>query len=181
GEAIIDFALDHPEMVSALIPISAVPGGFEMQGEPPASLMEMMAAIEQGDLPRASELQLRIWVDGPFREPEQVDSLVRQHAAEMNRIPLANRTWAVADAEPLDPLDPPAVKRLHELRVPALIVAGALDDPEILRAADWMASELEGTWKVIIPGSAHLPNMEKPREFNQAVLDFLGGLGAQPS
>jgi len=47
GEVILDFALEHPEMVSALVTVSAVPGGFQMQGEPPPLLMEMMAAAGQ--------------------------------------------------------------------------------------------------------------------------------------
>jgi pimeloyl-ACP methyl ester carboxylesterase len=27
---------------------------------------------------------------------------------------------------------------------------------------------------VVIPGVAHVPNMERPRDFNRIVLDFLG-------
>jgi pimeloyl-ACP methyl ester carboxylesterase len=34
-----------------------------------------------------------------------------------------------------------------------------------------------GAKKVVIPGTAHHLNMEKPEEFNRAVLDFLGALG----
>jgi len=32
------------------------------------------------------------------------------------------------------------------------------------------------TQKVVIPVTAHHPNMEKPEEFNRLVLDFLNGL-----
>jgi 2-hydroxy-6-oxonona-2,4-dienedioate hydrolase len=177
GEMILDFALEYPAMVSALIVVSAVPGGFQMQGEPPRYLMEMMSAVQQGDLALASELQIRIWVDGPFRQPEQVNPQVRQRAAEMNGIALAKRTWGIADAHPLNPLDPPAAQRLSEIGAPTLILAGGLDDPEILRAAEVMATAIHGAKKVIIPNCAHLPNMERPAEFNQAVLGFLRGLG----
>lgn len=175
GESVMDVALEHPDMVSALIVVSTASSGFQMQGEPPPNLMEMMQAMQQGDLERGSELQLRIWVDGPFRKPDQVDPVVRKRAAEMNRIPVKQGTFAKADMQPLDPLNPPAVKRLKELRIPTLVIAGALDHPEILRAADVMAAEIKGAKKVIIPDSAHVPNMEKPAEFNQAVLNFLEG------
>src|SRR5262249_49811700 len=94
GTVTIDFALDHPEMVLSLIPVSADPSGFEMQGPPPVDLLEMIEATKQGDLERASELQIRLWVDGSFRQPNQVDSAVRQRAAEMNKIPVQNNTWA---------------------------------------------------------------------------------------
>ncbi len=51
-----------------------------------------------------------------------------------------------------------------------------LDHPEILRATDVMAGTIKDAHKVILPDSAHLPNMERPEEFNQAVLQFLSGL-----
>jgi pimeloyl-ACP methyl ester carboxylesterase len=174
GENVIDLALEHPEIVSSLVVISTAPSGFELQGEPPPFLMEMIGAMQQGDVSKASELQIRIWVDGPFRKPEQVDSAVRQRAAEMNLIAVKNGTFAIADMQPLGPLDPPAASRLKSIRIPTLIIAGALDHPEILRAADVMASEIPGAKMLIIPASAHVPNMEKPKEFNQAVLEFLG-------
>lgn len=173
GEVTLDFTLEHPESVRALILVSTVPGGFEMQGPPPAQLLEMMGAIEQGDLARASELQNRLWIDGPFRQPEQVNPLVRQRAAEMNRIALANGTWVKAEAQPANPLQPSAAQRLNEVRVPTLIIAGGRDHPEVLRAAEVMAAAIPHAEKVIIPNGAHLPNMEQPAEFNRVVLDFL--------
>ena len=174
GEAAMDVALEHPERVSVLILASATPSGFELQGAPPRYVMEMMEAAQKGNLERTSDLQIRIWVDGPFREPEQVNSSLRERVAEMNRIPVKQGTFFTADAQPLDPLDPPAARRLKEIRMPALIIVGALDDPEILRAAEVMASEIKGAQKVILPDSAHLPNMENPKMFNPAVLGFLG-------
>jgi 2-hydroxy-6-oxonona-2,4-dienedioate hydrolase len=173
GEIVLDFTLEHPEMVSTLIVVSAVPSGFEMRGEPPQLLMEMMAAVEQGDLALASELQNRIWIDGPFRQPDQVDPGVRKRAAEMNRIGLANDTFRKVDASPLNPLNPPAAQRLNEVQVPTLIIAGGLDDPEILRAADVMEAAISRASKVIMPDCAHMLNMEQPEKFNQVVLDFL--------
>jgi pimeloyl-ACP methyl ester carboxylesterase len=173
GATILDFALEHPQKVSALVLVSAVPNGFEMQGEPPPELLEMMSAAQQGDLERMSELQIRLWIDGSSRQPEQVNPSVRQRAAEMNWIPVKNGTWAVADTQPVNPLNPPAIKRLHEIGVPTLIMAGALDHPELLRAADVMAGAIKGARKVILLDAAHLPNMEQPAMFTRAVLDFL--------
>jgi pimeloyl-ACP methyl ester carboxylesterase len=55
-------------------------------------------------------------------------------------------------------------------------MAGALDNPEVLRAADLLANQIEGAEKFVIPETAHVPNMEKPVKFNQIVLDFLSRL-----
>jgi len=177
GEIMIDFALEHPDRVAALIPVSAVPSGFALRGEPPAELMEMIGAMKQGDLARAAALQIRLWVDGPFRQADQVDPQVRQRAAEMNWITVQNATWAIADAQPLDPLDPPAAQRLGAIHVPTLVLAGALDNPEILRAADVMAAEIRGAQHAILPNAAHVPNMEQPAAFNRLVLEFLNAQG----
>ena len=53
----------------------------------------------------------------------------------MNQETVENGTWAKANANTLNPLKPSAVLRLVEIGVPTLVIAGALDHPEILRAA----------------------------------------------
>jgi pimeloyl-ACP methyl ester carboxylesterase len=175
GGIMIDFVLEHPEMASALITVSSTPSGFQMQGDPPPHLFEMITALQQGDTARASELQIRLWFDGPYRQPEQLNPGVRQRAAEMNLIPVRMNTWLAADSHPLNPLDPPAIGRLSAIHVPALIMAGALDHPEVLRAADVMTDAIKGAKKHIFSHSAHVPNMEEPEEFTQVVLSFLDG------
>ena len=173
GEICLDFILEHPEMVQALVLVSTVPGGFPFQGEPPQQLLEMIAAMQQGDIEQGAELQAQLWIDGPFRGSGQVDHHQREIAKEMSRISLANQTWLKTDSHPLDPLDPPAFERIKEIHSPVLIIAGELDNPEILRSAEWMKNQIPRARKVILPDCAHLPNMEKPVEFNQAVLEFL--------
>jgi pimeloyl-ACP methyl ester carboxylesterase len=177
GEIVLDFALEHPEMVLGVVAVATVPGGFEMQGEPPANLLALIEATQQGDVARASDLQIRLWIDGPFRQPDEVDARVRQRAVEMNQIPVQRFTWVIADMQPANPLSPPAAQRLSEIHAPTLIIAGALDDLEIVRAADVMAQEIADAHKVIIEGVAHTPNMEKPAEFNRIVADFLRSTG----
>jgi pimeloyl-ACP methyl ester carboxylesterase len=177
GIITLDLALEHSEIAAGLLLVSTAPSGFQPQGVPPADVLEMITAMQQGDLARASDLQIHIWLDGPFRQPEQMDTRLRQRVAEMNRITLVNETWARADANPLRPLFPPAIERLDQVNVPTLILAGALDNPEILRAADLMHEQIRGAQKVILPDSAHVPNMEKTGEFNQAVLSFLSESG----
>jgi pimeloyl-ACP methyl ester carboxylesterase len=109
-------------------------------------------------------------VDGPFRTPDQVDAGVREQVSRMQMdvftVPFP------LDAE-IQPLVPPAMTRLEELQVPTLIIVGELDQPDFLSIADALVQRVAGARKVFIPGVAHLPNMEKPEEFNRIVLDFL--------
>lgn len=173
GTIMLDFALEHPALVSALVIVSSSPSGYQPAGDPPAELMEMFPAAKQGDTARVSELQMRLWIDGPTRQPHQVNLEVRQRASAMNRIPVERGTFFRADLQPVDPLDPPAIARLGSVQAPTLILAGALDYPTTLLAADMMTEGIPGAQKHIFAHSAHLPNMQQPEEFTQVVLDFL--------
>jgi pimeloyl-ACP methyl ester carboxylesterase len=55
-----------------------------------------------------------------------------------------------------------------------LIVCGDRDTPYTQAAADYMEQHIRGAKKVLMANTAHLPNMERPAEFNRLVLDFLG-------
>ena len=66
-----------------------------------------------------------------------------------------------------------AAERLDEVRAPALIVVGDLDTPQTLEAADFLAEGIEGARLEVVRGAAHLPNMERPEEFNRLTLNFL--------
>jgi pimeloyl-ACP methyl ester carboxylesterase len=50
---------------------------------------------------------------------------------------------------------------------------GDEDQPRTFAAADLLEKELPNTRKVVMQGTAHVPNMERPEEFNRIVLDFL--------
>src|SRR5260370_200655 len=59
-------------------------------------------------------------------------------------------------------LEPPAISRLSEIHVPTLIIFGDQDVRDILKIADILEKEIPGAKKVVIPGTAHHLNMEKP-------------------
>jgi pimeloyl-ACP methyl ester carboxylesterase len=173
GRTIIDFALEHLERVCALVLVGAAVSGFEVGGDPPEQWEELVAADNAGDLERISELEVQIWVDGPYRGPDQVDQGVRDLVREMNLIALKNEASGMGYERVLEP---PAVNRLAEIQVPTLIIVGDRDRPEIIEAADLLERSIPQARRAVIPGTAHLPNMEKPQEFNRFVLEFLEGL-----
>jgi pimeloyl-ACP methyl ester carboxylesterase len=173
GELGLDLTLEQPERIASLSLVGATPSGFELRGEPPRYMMEMFDAVQRGDVDQASELQIRIWLDGGYREPEQLDAGLRKKALEMNRIPVRQKTFLIADSQPVDALNPAAITRLEEMNCPTLIVAGALDHPEVLRAADEMAARIPHARKVILEESGHVPSYEQPEEFIRQLLAFL--------
>ncbi|HUX13787.1 MAG TPA: alpha/beta hydrolase [Spirochaetia bacterium] len=173
GEIVLDLALETPERAASLTLIGATPSGFQPQGTMPRYLEEMIGAMQRGDLEQANELQTRIWFDGPFREPDQVDDILRQKALAMNRIPVENSTFLVADSQPRNPLQPSAMSRLADVPCPVLVIVGALDDPELLRAAELLAAGIPESRLSRIDGAAHVPSFEKPEKVNPLLDEFL--------
>lgn len=173
GQIGLDLALEQPQRFKSLTLVGSTPSGFQLQGEPPRYLMEMFAALQSGNFDLANELQIRIWLDGEHREAGQVDTTLRKNALEMNRIPVTQNTFFLSDMQPANPLDPPAITRLESVTCPTWIVAGALDNSEVLRAADEMVKRIPNARKTIIESTAHVPSYEQPDVFVKLLLNFL--------
>src|SRR5215210_871503 len=170
GGAVLDFALEYPERAGNLVLVGSAVGGFRPDFGPPRQWDELVAADEAGDLERVSELEVEIWVVGPERSPDDVDPSVRDLVQEMNLIALQNE--AAELGEEWEP-EPPAADRLPDVQAPTLLIVGDEDQPRVFAAADLLEKELPNSRKVVMHGTAHLPNMERPGEFNRIVLDFL--------
>lgn len=170
GSLALDFVLAYPNYVKALI--LAAPS---VSGESPSERIKQFwdeeeTALDNDDLEGATELNLRLWVDGPHREPNQVSADVRKRVQEMQ---LAIFKKDIPDDIEEEELDPPAIERLGEVKIPVQLLIGELDLEEKLALADQLANELPQSEKVVILEVAHMLNMEKPDLFNQHVLEFL--------
>jgi 3-oxoadipate enol-lactonase len=169
GTLTIDFALAYPQMVSALVLVGTGPNGYDRWGaEIKRQWAEESAALEAGDTDRAIEINLRMWVDGAARAPTEVEPTVRARVHEM----LAHNLPREGSGES-QYLEPPAAGRLDEIDVPTLVIVGDKDAPEIIASSHQLADRISGARIEVISGVAHLPNMEKPEEFNRIVLEFL--------
>lgn len=173
GQVAIDFALTYPDRVQALVLAAAGISGEEPDAETLRLVQPLIDAANAKDFPRLIEEEIRLWVDGPKRTPDQIDPAVRATMVALNTDAL--RRTLEPGPEPT-PLDPPAIERLGEIRVPTLVIVGDGDVPSIVRLADLLAHTIPGARKIVFPGVAHVPNLERPEEFNQAVLDFLEAL-----
>lgn len=170
GKMAMDLTLDQPQRVSALVMVGSLPNGFTADVPPSPYKDEIEAADAAHDLERLNTLELLHWVAGQGRTRADVDPYVWALATDMNRIALENEAQ---NGEEKPPLDPPAAGRLHELDLPVLIVCGDRDVPTMILASDAMAEGIPGARKVMLSDAGHLPNMERPDEFNQALKAFL--------
>jgi 3-oxoadipate enol-lactonase len=62
---------------------------------------------------------------------------------------------------------------LSRIISPTLIIVGREDSLAPLADAEMMHREIGGSRLVIIEGAAHIPNIERPEEFNRAFVKFL--------
>jgi pimeloyl-ACP methyl ester carboxylesterase len=176
GQIAVDFTLEHPERVSALIPVAAGVSGYQHQPDDSEKsrlefeLFNRMDELwEKNAFDELADLEVHVWADGPTQSIGRADSNIRQYLYQIIR---ANYTRQDGQAI-AQPLDPPAINRLGEIHVPTLVIVGEYDTTGTLHLADLLAKGIPNARKVVFPGVAHLLPMEIPQQFNQVVLDFL--------
>jgi 3-oxoadipate enol-lactonase len=171
GRAAVDLALAAPDRVRALVLVGSGLAGHRFEEPALHELWDQSeGAIERGDHQEAARVEVDTWVVGMDRDREAVDPGVRRRVTEM-----LLRAYAHGEADLEEP-DPPAAGRLGELAVPTLVLVGAHDRPDLHAIADALAGGIPGAERVVLGGTAHLPNMERPAEFNRVVLEFLDKL-----
>lgn len=172
GSVAIDTALAHPSRVGALALFDTAVSGNEWSEEANDLWESLIGEVDPEDFTASAAAEVRFWVVGPGRRPEDVDAGLLDLAREMDQRALAAEL-ALSAVDGID-LDPPAIGRLGELRVPVLVAAGAADVPDIGRLADRIASEVPGAVRLPdVPDAAHLLPLERPGPVNDALLSFL--------
>jgi 3-oxoadipate enol-lactonase len=171
GRVALEVALARSELVRALVLVAPGLPGHEWSQELRAAWAEEEAAFEAGDLDAAVEASLRTWVDGPRRRPEDVDPQVRARVGEMQRRAYELVVGIEEDEEELFVED--LAQRLGEIQVPTLVLVGEEDQPDMHAIAERLAREIPGARLERIEATAHVPSLERPREFDELVLPFL--------
>jgi 3-oxoadipate enol-lactonase len=176
GQIAINFTLEHPDRVSALIPVAAGISGFEYQpGDNKIARCEFELFTHMDELwekkafAELADLEAHAWADGPSQPVGRASPQLREY---IHRIVLANYTRQDGKAA-AQPLNPPAAKRLHEIQIPTLILIGDYDETTTQVMADKLEADISGARKVVFHATAHMIPMEQPEKFNQLVLEFL--------
>jgi len=67
--------------------------------------------------------------------------------------------------------------RVHTIKLPTLVICGSQDELTPVKYTNYLADNIEAATQVIVDGATHWVLMEKPKEVNQAIQEFLGSLG----
>lgn len=176
GQIAIDFTLEHPERVSALVAVAAGISGYEYgAGENEQARQEGELFSKMDDLwekkawNELADLQVRVWADGPSQPEGRASPEIRNYIREKV---LADFNRKDGVATPV-PIQPPAISRLSQIRQPTLIIVGEYDTTDTLAAADELECQIPEARKVGIPETAHMIPLERPAVFNELILGFL--------
>lgn len=167
GFMALQFVLDHPEMVRALVLVDTSSGEFERV----PGFEELRARLD--------ELARNEGMDAAFEHNAAHNPMVRERferhpeLREISRQKMLHTSvdgyvyaWrAIAQW-------PPVTARLSEIRVPTLIFLGEEDTP-FERPSQILKEGIAGSKLVVIAGSGHSPHEEAPEAFNRPLLGFL--------
>jgi 3-oxoadipate enol-lactonase len=170
GRVAIDFALTHPEMTDAIVPVAPGLSGFQFSPDP--TDMDSVRAAQAGDWQTVRDLWLKNAYMAPAMENPKIAPRLRQLALENAHENLDN---PLLETMP----NPPAIERLPNIKTPTLIVVGNRDVSDIHEICGLLYARIPGAKEIVIQGSGHIVNMEQPEEFNRIVLNFLASLAKQ--
>lgn len=173
GGTVLHAAATHPDRVERLVLVGAGVSGFQAASplDPIFDLIE--EAYTARDYERVLDLEEKAWVVGITRDAQSVSAEVRALAREMNRTKFAY------EDTPVEYVDGSAsdVDALRRLDIPVLVLVGDHDCAVVRETADFLVGALPRATAAIIRDAAHLPNLEKPAEFNRILAEWLGASG----
>ena len=156
GYMTLAFYLRYPERVSALMLFDTGPGFKKDEAREEWNATAV----------RTAENLEREGVAAPVGISAEVQ-LAAHHQS--------TKALALAARGMLSQKDGRVINSLSDVDVPALVLAGAEDQP-FLAATDYMASKIPQATKVVIEGAGHAANIDQPQAFNAAVGRFLSAL-----
>jgi pimeloyl-ACP methyl ester carboxylesterase len=169
----LEFALEQPGMVAALVLVGPSLGGYRPSEEKQRRVSEILSIAGE----RGAEAGVEAWMEDPFYPPAKDKPAARERVRRIARENLPRLLSAPGLRE--EP-HPPTIESLSRIVAPTLIVVGERDDRDNREIASILASRLLRAEKKVFAGCSHLVNLERPEEFYGVVANFLE-LGGYPS
>ncbi|WP_108880886.1 alpha/beta fold hydrolase [Anderseniella sp. Alg231-50] len=158
------FAMDYPDRVSAL----AILNSPHDRGNEAQALVETRArkVREQGANATLDDA-LKRWFTPAYLASGDGVHMVRRWRGMVDPESYAETAWVLANGV-RELIRPP-----EAIRVPALVMTCENDSGSTVKMSHDIASEIDGSETVIVPGLQHLGLMEQPQAFTSPVLEFL--------
>lgn len=161
-----ELALRHPDKIKALVLANTTSAYTEAGRE---AIGQRIATVESHGLGAISTTTMARFFSEGFRQ---------QHAATVTR---HQRLLEATDPEGYTACaaaicDADTSGRLHQIRVPTLIMAGSHDESIPMDMSTQLAKGIAGAQLVTLHGCAHLSAVEQPQAFAEVLGEFVAGL-----
>ncbi|PKB78347.1 MAG: hypothetical protein BZY88_18780 [SAR202 cluster bacterium Io17-Chloro-G9] len=174
GSVALNFGIAHPEMAKSLVVAAAGSGsidpeafGRNCQATADRVQAQGMAALSEGYAHGAGRVQLL------RKDPKGYEEFY-QGLMSHSALGSASTFRGVQGKRPsIFSLE----DKLHQLRVPTLVLIGDEDEP-CIEPAIFMKRHIPTAGLAVFPQSGHAINLEEPDLFNRTVLDFLTAVEA---
>jgi 3-oxoadipate enol-lactonase len=165
GRIAIDFALTYPSRATSLVLMGPGLTGYAFNPND-ETMKPILAKALEGDAEGAMDLWLQHPMMAPAMSRPKVAARIREITKDnlqvWRRLPIGEQVPA-----------PPAIERLGDIKAPTLIVVGERDVPDIQAIVKLLQRDVKGARTEVIPGAAHMPNMEDPERVNRLLVEFL--------
>lgn len=168
GFIALALTLQYPELVDKLILVSTSAGG-PAHVKPSPEDMKLLARDPREDKEARVRRTQHLLTGAKYIAPDDLDELV-DHA---RRVPQSNEAYQRQTIAAMAFHASGAHTRLHEIRVPTLVIHGDADPIVPYANGQALASAIPHAKLVTLPGVGHLPRLEATQEFNRAVMGFL--------
>ncbi len=163
GALAIDFTLQRPALVEELVLVGAVVDGYGYSDHFINRAVQNEKPMEKNDVAGL----IANWTNDKY-------VLAADHQAARKKLS------EILTASPQDLThpdltrpSPSALPRLHEIRVPTLILVGDADIPDVHAHAGVIETGIPNSRRVVMSDAGHLMYLEKPEEFSRVVIAFL--------
>jgi pimeloyl-ACP methyl ester carboxylesterase len=163
GALAIDLALSCPKKVRRLVLVGAIVGGFTYTNH---------FYTRGGYVPESFENDLAEGIWYVTKDPYAIYTENTEAKTKAVSL-LENNPTRIYSRSRFIRGDKPAYRRLNEIQIPALILVGEFDMPDVHAHAGAMNAGIFNSKRIIISNSGHLIPMEQPALFNKAVSDFM--------
>jgi len=165
GGRVIDFTLKYPEKVRSVILVGAVVGGYGYTSHMTYRGGHLKSPQDMADPEKAANYF--VWED-PY-EIYSENIAAKQKVAEI----LQKNIHRPFNPQYYKPSERIAARFLNEIKVPALVLVGEYDIPDVHSHAGVIQFGIPGARREVILNSGHLIPVEQPVEFNMTVFRFL--------
>ena len=171
GTIALDFALQYPDSVSALVLIASGLNGYTWSKEY-LELMQSIWSVHQPEKMTEQFLAAPFYAIG-MNEPSiknDVEIITEENFRKV-------LTWKTFDVHDIHWFFPEAVTKLKDLKIPTFVVYGDKDSEDIMKISHVLSENIQNSKISTIKDADHLINFERPEELNKLILDFLSGFG----